>query len=146
MNIKQALKEKNKLVKKLAEEFAKFNQNNSVELGVSRSYNPGEALVEWIKTSKDLTTLKAKIHRANAEVYDKIFQLAELKSILKQLKSVDCSEGKQQNHYRHAGVEATVKEAFLTIPERDKMVKDMEEQIEDLQEFLDEHNAKTHID
>ena len=146
MNIKQALKEKNKLVKKLAEEFLKFSQNNSVEFGVNRSYDPAEALIRWIETSKELVALKTKIHRANIGVYDKIFQLAELKSLLKQLKSVDCAEGKQQNHYRHAGVEATIKEAVLSIPKRDEMVKDMEKQIENLQELLDDHNAKTQID
>ena len=75
MNIKRALKEKNKLVAKIAEEKMKVQIFNSVEVGAERPYDPRIALEEWISNIDKLVELKAKIHKANSKVYDKIFTL-----------------------------------------------------------------------
>ena len=142
MNIKQALKEKNKQVKTNAENYSKLSSYNSVEQGTERPYDPKVAMEEWLKGIDDLIELKTKIHRANLKVYDKIFRLAEMKSVVKQLKNVDCTTGKH-THYRSTG--PIIKEAAITIVERDSMVKKYEAEIEKLQEELDAHNAKTKV-
>ena len=142
MNIKQALKEKNKLVKRNDEAWRKVQQYNSIEEGTTRAYDPLVALDEWKKGVEELVELKTKIHRANAKVYDKIFRLAELKSLVKQLRSIDCTAGKVSN-YR--STEPIIKVAAIGIVERDTMVKEYEAEIEKLQEELDAHNAKTKI-
>jgi hypothetical protein len=142
MNIKQALKEKNKLVKTNDEAWRKVAGYNSIEEGTTRAYDPIEALAEWKKGVDDLIDLKTRIHRANAKVYDKIFRLSELKSIVKQLRNLDCSAGKVSN-YR--STEPIIKVSAIGIVERDNMVKEYEKEIETLQEELDTHNARTKV-
>ena len=83
MNIKQALKQKNKLVKKTSDLYNRLNENNSVEEGAVRHYDVDETLTELLNNVDDLIELKTKIHIANMEVYDKIFKMSELKSLLK---------------------------------------------------------------
>ena len=73
MNIKQALKEKNKLAKKITDLMVRTNKYNSVEEGAVRSYDPKASLEESLKMVEDLVTLKTNIHKANAEVYEKQF-------------------------------------------------------------------------
>jgi hypothetical protein len=86
--------------------------------------------------------LKARLHRANAPVYDKIFQMAEIKGIIKELKKMDVSEGKQTERY---GSVVSVKEVEMNVIERDAVIKQYEEHVEKLQNELDIHNSNTNI-
>ena len=85
MNIKQALKEKNKLAKKVTDLMDRTNRNNSMDEGAVRSYDPKESLEQALQMVDDLVNLKTKMHMANAEVYDKIFRMSEYKSLVKYL-------------------------------------------------------------
>lgn len=146
MNIKQALKLKNKLVKENNEVYTKLSMYNSVEEGSVRPYQPKEMLAKWNEGTKQLVDLKTKIHRANAPVYDKIFKLAELKSMVSKLNGMNCSEGKQPSRGRWGEPgESTVLTAEIGIVQRDEMVKTLETQIEQLQDELDAHNSNTEI-
>ena len=88
MNVKQALKVKNKLVTDLKANFEILKKYNSIEEGNPRRYSMEETLDKITTLSNELVELKAQIHRANAPVYDKIFALAELKGLVKELKKV----------------------------------------------------------
>jgi hypothetical protein len=143
MNIKQALKLKNKLVKENAEYFSRVGSYNSVEEGTTRPYNPTEMLAKFNEGVKQLVDLKTRIHRANAPVYDKIFKLAELKSMVTKLRSLNCSEGKTSRGWRES--EPVTMVAEIGILQRDDMVKALEAQIEELQDELDTHNSTTQI-
>ena len=72
MNVKQALKEKNKTIKKIAEEYEKVLANNSVEKGIERPYDPKAALDSWLNEIDNLIDLKTRIHKANAKVISKV--------------------------------------------------------------------------
>jgi ribosomal protein L29 len=87
MNVKKALKEKNRLVKEIQELYARLSQYNSVEVGNVRPYSPKDMLEQINEKSNELVELKTKIHKANTPVYDKIFRLSELKSTIARLKS-----------------------------------------------------------
>jgi hypothetical protein len=146
MNIKQALKLKNKLVKLNEENYRKLAEYNSTEEGTSRPYEPKDSLASWNQGVKDLVELKTRIHRANAPVYDKIFKLAELKSMVSKLKSINCQEGKQSSRGRWGeNQEPVVYVAEIGVLQRDEMVKTLETQIEQIQDELDIHNANTEI-
>jgi len=93
MNLKQALKRKNRLVGLIAEEYIKVSQYNSVDDVNQRPYSVKEALQNWLKLTDELIELKSKIQIANNKVNDKIFRLAELKTQVKQLKKLDCTSG-----------------------------------------------------
>jgi hypothetical protein len=86
--------------------------------------------------------LKTQIHRANAPVYDKIFALAELKGMIKELKKVPTDEGKSSDRYSSI---PSVKEVELNVTDIDNSISILETQIEELQNELDVHNATTNI-
>lgn len=145
MNIKQALKKKNKLVGMMTEEFFKATQYNVVDEGNPRPYSATEAIGKWMQLSNELIVLKTQIHKANIPVYDKIFELSELKSQVKLLKSLNCTAGKIAGG-RWGDGESVIKHAEINVVEKDKMVKELESRIERLQEELDQWNHNTLID
>lgn len=146
MTIKQALKYKNKLAQKVNDAFNKVYSYNSYEAGEMRPYDVEEALTNYFTLSNELIDLKDKIHQANRPVYNKIFELSELKSQASKLKGLDCQEGKIQDRFsRMSGEAPIIKHAVINVVRRDSMVANIEERIEQLQEDLDVHNATTTI-
>lgn len=142
MNVKQALKQKNKLVTEMKVAYGILQKYNSIEEGNPRRYSMTNTL-EKIKTLQaELVELKTKIHKANQPVYDKIFALAELKGMIKELKKVSTEEGKVNERY---GSVISVKEVELNVTDIDSAVSILETQIEGLQNELDVHNATTQI-
>ncbi len=81
MNIKQALKEKNKLIKEISENTKLMQEYNSIEDGNERPYNISELFLNIVDATRELSQLKAKIHRANGPVLEDIFLMAEMKSV-----------------------------------------------------------------
>lgn len=145
MNIKQALKEKNKLAKKITDLMDRVNRYNSVDEGGVRSYDPEITLRVATDYVEELVELKTKIHKANAEVYDIIFRMSEYKSLVKYLRSLNCTEGTViQRGYG----ETTTRQMTTVITEvqRDQMVEKYESMIDQLQSELDAHNVTAHID
>lgn len=143
MTIRQALKEKNSLLKRIKDEMVKVNDYNSIDEGNTRPYSTRECLIKVKELTDELTRLKTRIHLANAPVYYKIFELSELKNLVKNIRMVDCSEGKVTVRYSRS--EPSIKVAEIGVVERDTIIKDFEEQIERLQDELDHHNATTQI-
>ena len=142
MNVKQALKVKNKLVTEMKAAYGILQKYNSIEEGNPRRYSMTNTL-EKIKTLQgELVDLKTKIHKANQPVYDKIFALAELKGMIKELKKVSTEEGKVNERY---GSVVSVKEVELNVTDIDAAIAVLESQIEQLQNELDVHNATTQI-
>lgn len=144
MNIKQALKEKNKLAKKITDLMDRTNRYNSVEEGAVRSYDPKVSLEESLKMVEELVNLKTNIHKANAEVYEKIFRMSEYKSLVKHLKSLNCNEGNVST-YRYGEGNTRKMTTVITEVQRDNMIESFEVLIDSLQSELDTHNATTHI-
>ena len=144
MNIKQALKEKNKLAKKITDLMDRTNRNNSMDEGAVRSYDPKESLEQALQMVDDLVNLKTKMHMANAEVYDKIFRMSEYKSLVKYLKTLNCSQGTIVTS-RYGDSTARQMTTVITEVERDALVEKYETLIDNLQTELDTHNATTQI-
>ncbi len=143
MTVKQALKAKNKLVVSIMECYSLAKEYNSIEEGNPRRYSVIGLLNEANELTRELVELKAKIHRANAPVFDKIFLMAELKGRVKFLKSIPVDEGKVSDRYSLSS--GSVKEVELNVADRNAMIKGLETEIEELQEQLDLHNATTTI-
>lgn len=144
MNIKTALKRKNKLTGVIAEEFQKISTYNSIVEGNERPYNVKDVLEVWRKLSAELVELKVSIHKANEPVFDKIFLLSELKGQIKQLRSLDCASGKIDNPYRSTGTDV-IKTSEITVVAKDSLIKSIERNIDNIQEELDDFNYKTEI-
>ena len=143
MNIKQALKYKNKLVTQIKELYEIAKAHNSIEQGNPRRYSAREAINKAEELAVALVELKTQIHMANAPVYGLIFKMSELKNQVKQIKSIPVNEGTVTERY---GSVSTIKEVELNIVERDNLVKELENKIEAIQDALDTHNANTQIE
>jgi hypothetical protein len=89
-------------------------------------------------------TLKTNIHKANAEVYEKIFRMSEYKSFVKYLRGLNCSEGNVST-YRYGEGNTRKMTTVITEVQRDNMIESFEVLIDSLQSELDSHNATTHI-
>ncbi len=142
MNVKQALKQKNKLVTDLKAQYEILKKYNSIEEGNPRRYSMSVTLTVIETIQLELVELKAKIHKANQPVYAKIFELAELKGLVKELKKVPTEEGKVAERY---GSVISVKEVELNVVDIQNKVDALSERIEELQNELDIHNANTQI-
>jgi hypothetical protein len=112
--------------------------------GAVRSYDPKESLEQALQMVDDLVNLKTKMHMANAEVYDKIFRMSEYKSLVKYLKTLNCSQGTIVTS-RYGDSTARQMTTVITEVERDALVEKYETLIDNLQTELDTHNATTHI-
>lgn len=145
MNIKQALKKKNQLIKELGELMQRIHQYNSVESGVERPYSSSKMLEKYSEIGDELIEFKTKIHLANGPVYDKIFRLSELKNMVSKIKNLDCTEGPANDYYSRRSEVVIYKTSEIDVVGRDTIVKKLEEEIQQLQDELDEHNYKTHI-
>ena len=142
MNVKQALKQKNKLVTELKAQYQILQKFNSIEEGNPRRYIMVDVLAKIESLSNELVELKARIHRVNQPVYNQIFLLAELKGRIKELKKVPTDEGKQTERY---GSVQSIKEVQLNIVDIENFVGELQDRIEELQNELDIHNANTII-
>jgi len=91
-----------------------------------------------------LIELKSKIHRANAPMFEKIFEMSELKSNIKALQKLDCTEGKSNRDRYRMDSELTLT-SEVSLVERNEIIKGMEDRIEELQEEMDVFNSNTEI-
>jgi hypothetical protein len=144
MNIKQALKEKNKLVKRIGENTKLMQDFNSIEVGNQRPYSTTELKNQLIKDRSELANLKAKIHLANTPVLEEIFYMAELKSMIQSLKKMDCTEGKS-NRDRYRMESELVLTSEMSLVQRNETISELEKMIEDIQDRLDVFNSNTEI-
>jgi len=142
MNVKQGLKQKNKLVTDLKAQYQILQKYNSIEEGNPRRYSMRDTLDKINQLTNDLVNLKAQIHKANQPVYGQIFLMSELKGMVKELKKIPTEEGKSSDRYSSV---VSVKEVELNIVDIQNYVIGLEAQIEELQDKLDVHNATAEI-
>ena len=144
MTIKQALKLKNKLIKNIGENTQLMQRYNSVEVGNERPYS-SQMLYKQIETdTKELASLKSRIHIANVPVMEDIFWMSEMKSTIAALKKMDCTEGKSSRD-RFRMESEMVLTSEISLVSRNQEVKMLEEKIEEIQDKLDTFNATTEI-
>jgi hypothetical protein len=144
MTIKQALKLKNKLIKNIGENTQLMQRYNSVEVGNERPYS-SQMLYKQIETdTKELASLKSRIHIANVPVMEDIFWMSEMKSIIANLKKMECVEGKS-NRDRYRMESELVMTSEISLVSRNQEIKMLEGKIEEIQDKLDVFNATTEI-
>lgn len=144
MTIKQALKQKNKLIKQIGENTKLMQEYNSIEVGNERPYSSTELLAQISEDTKELAKLKSKIHIANTPVLENIFLMSELKSMVQSLKKMDCTEGKS-NRDRYRLESESIKTSEISLVKRNETIKELEGRIEAIQDGLDLFNATTKI-
>lgn len=144
MNLKQALKRKNKLVQEMSEQLSRAQIYNSYLEGQTPTYSGKTAFNEYIKINDELIELKTKIHLANTPMYSKIFRLSELKSRIDNIRRIRTNDGEQSQVVG----DKLIKTPYIneiSMLDRDNIIKTYENEIELIQDELDEFNVKTII-
>ena len=144
MTIKQALKQKNKLIKQIGENTKLMQEYNSIEVGNERPYSSAELLDKISQDTKELARLKSRIHIANTPILNEIFLMSELKSMVQSLKKMDCTEGRSTRD-RFRMESEVIKTSEISLVKRNETIKELEAQIEAIQDVLDLFNATTQI-
>ena len=89
MKIAKALKLKNQLAGDIAQLKELLAKQNSRSIKQKFDYDNREVLTRLRAKLDELIKVKAAVAAANAEIYDKIFRLAELKGLVATLTSLD---------------------------------------------------------
>lgn len=142
LTISQALKEKNKMAAKIQRNWTKIISINSLPKGANRPYDVVELKEGTLRLTDDLIDLKTKIHEASAPVRMKIFRLSELKSILLKVESINTKEGLVKERYDNTLVEM---DAVLKTKDVDDMMTNYQDEIDDIQAYLDNYNYTTKL-
>jgi hypothetical protein len=145
MNIKQALKRKNKLVSELTDTIRKVITYNLVENDNESPYSVRVLLRSYESKMLELIEIKKLIHLANQPVQEKIFLLSELKTYAKHLNGLRCTQGKTTEFGDWGDTKLITKTSQLTVTNRDEIISDIERKIELIQDELDEFNHITNI-
>jgi len=144
ITLAKALKEKNKLVKKILGSQHLLNETNSVIKGNNRDFQPA-ALLNNLKSDTDkLVRLKSAINKANLPINQLIIRTAENKSIIAFLKKLDTKAGKSAERYsREMPIEY---DAAITGRMVLEEIAKLEAEIERNQEEIDAFNHATEVE
>jgi hypothetical protein len=142
MNLKQALKKKNKLAGQLKTTLNRMLDNNSYLEGQNPSYDSLEMLSSANELSKELAELKTKIQLANGPVHHLIYEMGELKNMITHLNRMNCNNGIEIN-YRHETPVNRI--SIIDQVKRDNLVEEIENRIDEINDELDRFNAITNI-
>ncbi len=147
LTLAKALSVKNRLAGRLAQARSNIETYNSVLAGHLDDY--GKATVDvraeyarYRKLQDGLIVVKAAIQRANLPIYEDILQLGELKSVIQMLSGLNTKYGTEPGYY---GVEYRYS-AIILKPEALGIIRELEAQIDAIEDKINEFNASTRIE
>jgi len=147
LTLAKTLSVKNRLTGRLAQARENIETYNSVLAGQRDDY--GKATVDvraeyarYRKLQDGLIVVKAAIQRANLPIYEDILQLGELKSVIQMLSGLNTKNGTEPGRN---GVEFRYTAVMLK-PEALGIIRELEAQIDVIQDKINEFNASTRIE
>lgn len=140
MKLAKALKQKNKLAGEVAQLKELLAQQNSRSTKQKFDYDNHEVLGQLRAKIDELIATKAAIGVANAEIYPKIFRLAELKGLVTALKGLSTREGVYAESLGYSQSVEVEYVAQIKKAEVDSLAQELEKEIQELQDALDEFN------
>ncbi len=147
ITLARALKLKNRLQSSIRSVAGDLEKYNSIVKDGTKEVDTRISLGEYDRVVDCLISLKVKIFVANVPVYEKILRLAETKSKIKVLRSLDTQHGKVVDTYRYSGSSEMIEyEANFRKADVDSIIRDLEDQVDQIQEELDKNNHMTHIE
>ncbi len=143
VNLSKALKGKNRLLSEMKELSTEFTSSISVEVSQEFTSDTKEKLKDYENKMEEICKLKTAIQKANIEILPKIYMMAELKGYVNLLKRVkSCIKTGKFNEY----TQVTEYKSNITVSEIDTMIKDAKIGINNMQDDIDEFNAKNRIE
>jgi hypothetical protein len=141
MKLAKALKQKNQFAGEVAELKKLLAAQNSRSTKQKFDYDNHEILTRLRAKLDALVQVKAAIAVANAEAYEKIFRLAELKGLVTTLDALDTKSGvfHEGANFGQSAYEVEYT-AQIGKAEVDQLVAGLKAEIQALQDALDEFN------
>ncbi len=149
VSISKALSMKTKLAGRLAHLANLLSANNSHLEGATMRFEAKELLKEYNASWKKLVTIKTAIAEANAKSgnFKEIYTIAEQKSLITHLRSLNTKEGKEIVGGRYGEKsQEVVHVAIFNAKEVDDMVSAAEAEIEAAQDKITYANQSTKIE
>jgi hypothetical protein len=141
MKVSKALKLKNQLAGEVGQLKDLLTKQNSRSSKQKFDYDTREVLTRLRAKLAELVKVKAAVAAANAEIYDKIFRLAELKGLVTTLTGLDTKAGVfHEGRGFGEGAYEVEYVAQLGKVDVDKLVAELNTEIQSLQDPLDEFN------
>lgn len=145
MKLSQALKQKNRLAGEIVTQQRILTRENS-----KRNDNPSKVEVSAVFSrivtlSDELGKIKAAIAAANVPIYPKIERMAELKSRIAYIKGLNKREGTEVEPIGANQTKEFTWTAFITEEKADKLVAELQGEIDRLQDEVDAFNATTSV-
>ena len=147
LTLAKALAIKNRLTGRLAQARENVETYNSVLVGQrdnlgNNTLDVRGEYARYRKLQDGLIVVKAAIQRANLPIHEDILQLGELKSVIQMLSGLNTKNGSEPGFN---GVEFRYSAVMLK-PEVLGIIRDLEAQIDAIQDKLNEFNAATRIE
>ena len=143
ISLARAFKERARLNQKIIETLNLIKEENSIIEGGIRSFDIRKKYQEFHVLSDKLISLKQAISRANAGIDEKLVELAEVKNLLARVKDIPTREGKQVKGFSSDDGVYTSEIKKVEITEE---METLQQRINDLQDEIDEFNARTRIE
>ena len=144
MTLAIALKHKNRVGERISKVSSDVSAYNSTIVG-----SPVEVDVRKLDTMRKelmehLIRVKTRIHEVTAPVRAKIFRIGELRQAVSHYKSIRTTHGKHRTSYQDE-----VDTEYVSIMRKqdiDRIVSELEKEIDELQDDLDKFNATNSIE
>jgi hypothetical protein len=143
ITLAKALKNKKTLAKNISDLSRKIGRYNSTQEGSENPYNTKNLLTDLENTTQKLVNLKIAINTANLAIQGKIYKMAELKSLISNLRNISTASGTVSNDYSEKTI--AYKSQITTLELEDYIAK-REGEIEALQEEIDNFNYTVKIE
>ena len=143
ITISKALKFKNRLAARISQTSSDIQDYNSVIKDTDRDVDINAAMKDRARLVEALIKTKAAIFEANRKVYEDIVRISELKAEIVFLRTISTSHGPQSSY---GSQDPIIHEAHLRKADVDKRVRELESDIDSIQDKLDAFNAETKIE
>ena len=131
---------KNKLADEVTQLKELLVKQNSRSTRQPFDYNDTEVLANLRGKLAGLVKVKATIAVANVEIYEKIFRMAELKGLITTLDTLETKQGVICTGGEYGRPVETEYVAQIKKSEADKLVAELQTEIQSIQETLNEFN------
>lgn len=148
MNIAKALKVKSRLVSDLKKAQDLFARENSRRDDNVSKFDRSVLWNDVLKLYEKVVTIKGAIATASVNIQPKLVELAEMKSHINFLNSIQTKEGTETSVVSY-GSDVTKEytwNVYMNNQEVLKMVSETEKIIDETQDEIDDYNAKTKVD
>lgn len=142
VTLAKALRRKKKLKNEIEQLKMRVEKHNSVIEGNTRPFDLLLIIKELHTNIHVLSELKAAITKATQPVQQKVFLLAELRSLNEFYKEIEVKEGKQIEYYDNKMI---IYEALINESALDEKIKLLEDEAETIQDELEAFNHVTQI-